>query len=376
MDDIWHFPRPELAKQYLTFFDTGISNSLVLFAMRRTGKTEMLIKDLAPAAEADNYHVVYASFWQSPLTPTAVLLYALERSLTVKTFSERLHDLLTTPVTKLKLSGQLLGVKGEAELNLGELSATPPPDLLLYLDDLLLRISKRKKRLLLLLDEVQELAIEQSNRPLIAALRTSLDQYKHRISVVFTGSSQEGLTRMFSDREAPFFHFATQIQLPLLGEAFVRHIVKTFNGVTKRKISVDNALAAYEDLHRNPFYFRKVVEIMLVNPNADFDTAIRQLRAKLPIEQGYTAAWIKLRSLDQEILSLLASGEKALFAVRPREGLAETLGIKTPSPATIQTSIRRLQALRLVTKGVDRGVYEFDDPEFAEWVRVRSLPKK
>jgi hypothetical protein len=79
--DPWHFQREALAQQYLAFFDTGVSNALILFQQRRYGKTEFCLSDLAPAAEAHGYAVVYASFWQARLAPTAVLLYALEKSL-------------------------------------------------------------------------------------------------------------------------------------------------------------------------------------------------------------------------------------------------------------------------------------------------------
>ena len=50
--DPWHFPRLPLAKQYLAFFDTGVSNALILFQQRRYGKTEFCLYDLVPAAEA------------------------------------------------------------------------------------------------------------------------------------------------------------------------------------------------------------------------------------------------------------------------------------------------------------------------------------
>ena len=37
------------------------------------------IQDLAPHAEARGHRVIYASFWQAPLSPLAVLLHALAR---------------------------------------------------------------------------------------------------------------------------------------------------------------------------------------------------------------------------------------------------------------------------------------------------------
>ena len=54
-----------------------------------------------------------------------------------------------------------------------------------------------------MLDEVQELAAEATNRPLIAALRTSLDKRRDGLAVVFTGSNRDALSAMFSGKQAP-----------------------------------------------------------------------------------------------------------------------------------------------------------------------------
>lgn len=49
-DDPWHFERDELAIQTLSLLSSGPAQALTLFATRRTGKTEFLLKDLAPHA--------------------------------------------------------------------------------------------------------------------------------------------------------------------------------------------------------------------------------------------------------------------------------------------------------------------------------------
>ena len=79
--DLWHFPRGELAERVLGTLAHGPAQALSLFAPRRAGKTEFLVRDLAPHAAAKGHRVIYASFWQAPLSPLAVLLHALEKSL-------------------------------------------------------------------------------------------------------------------------------------------------------------------------------------------------------------------------------------------------------------------------------------------------------
>ena len=163
--DPWHFERSEFTSRVLTLLVGGPGQALTLFAPRRTGKTEFLLKDLAPLAEARGHRVVYASFWQAPLSPLAVLLHALETSLRRGALRDRLRSSASALAPKLKLSAPATGM--EATIDLTAVRGTPPADLLLHMDDLLDRLSRRRKTTILLLDEVQELAI----KPTLAAVR-------------------------------------------------------------------------------------------------------------------------------------------------------------------------------------------------------------
>ena len=78
MKDPWHFERRDFTAHVLSLLTEGPAGALSLFGPRRTGKTEFLLKDLAPRAQRRGHRVIYASFWQSPLSPLAVLLDALE----------------------------------------------------------------------------------------------------------------------------------------------------------------------------------------------------------------------------------------------------------------------------------------------------------
>ncbi len=46
--DPWHFPRREFTARVLKLLGDGPGQALTLFGPRRTGKTEFLIKDIAP----------------------------------------------------------------------------------------------------------------------------------------------------------------------------------------------------------------------------------------------------------------------------------------------------------------------------------------
>lgn len=367
MTDPWHFERGEFTERILTLLVNGPAQALTLFAPRRTGKTEFLLKDLAPLAEKGGHRVIYASFWQAPLSPLAVLLHALETSLRQGNFMERVRSSAMALAPMLKLSVPLPGAEVTAEIDLTALKGKPPGELLLYLDDLLGRVSRRSKATILLLDEIQELARVRGSASLVAALRTSLDKRAERLRVVFTGSSREGLAAMFSARRAPFFHFATPIVLPALGEPFVDHVLDTFEKVSQRALSRNEMLSAFERLHANPYFFRVLVETMLHDPDLTAGSALEQVRDRLAIDLGYQETWLALTAIQRAVAQALAHGAERPFGQAFRRELGFTLGQELPSPGRVQAALRRLERLGLADS--QPGDWTLADPEFAAWIR-------
>ena len=365
--DPWHFERSEFTERILTLLAHGPAQALILFAPRRTGKTEFLLKDLAPLAEDGGHRVIYASFWQAPLSPLAVLLHALETSLRQGSFMDKVRSSATALAPRLKLSAPLPGAEVAAEVDLTALEGRPPGELLLHLDDLLERVSRRRKATILLLDEVQELARIRENTSLVAALRTSLDKRAERLRAVFTGSSREGLAAMFSARQAPFFHFATPIVLPALGEPFVDHVLDTFEKVSQRTLQRNEMLSAFERLHANPYFFRVLIETMLHDPGLTVGSALDQVRDRLAVDLGYPRIWLALSAIQRAVAQALARGAKRPFGQPFRRALGVALGEDAPSAGRVQAALRRLERLGLAD--TQAGDWTLADPEFAVWIR-------
>ena len=365
--DPWHFERPEYTRRILTVLNDGPAHALTLFGPRRTGKTEFLLKDLAPLAEPAGHRVIYASFWQAPLSPLAVLIHALEQSLENASFGDRVRSAAVALAPKLKLSAPLPGATAEAQVDLAALQSKPSPNLLLYLDDLIGRVSRRRRPTILLMDEVQELARSRDNTPLVAALRTSLDKRTERIRTVFTGSSREGLAAMFSARQAPFFHFATPIELPPLEEPFVDHMVATFSAVSGRTPKRDDLIGAFEQLHGNPYFFRLLIDVLLHSPDLDVDAALGTVRDRIAVDLGYANAWLGLPPLHRGIVQALASGRKHPYGETFRRVVGGFSGDAPPTPGKVQAALKRLQRSGQVD--THTGEWALVDPEFAAWVR-------
>lgn len=362
-EDPWHFKRHDLARRTLTLLTAGPARALTLFAPRRTGKTEFLTKDLGPLAEAQGHRVVYTSFWQDPMSPLGALLHALETSLKQGSFADRLRRAGHALSPKLQLS---IPMVGKAEVDVSTLTGKPPSDLLLYLDDLLERVSARGKPTILMLDEVQELARSHDNQALVAALRTALDKRPNQLKSAFTGSSREGLAAMFAARQAPFFHFATPIDLPALGDPFVDHILATMANATQRRPDRVEMLDAFDVLHRNPYYFRMLVETMLLNPGLAIASALREVRHRVAAELGYQDIWLSLSPLQRAVAQALLEQTKP-FSQSSRDFMADKLDEGMPSQSRIQAALRRLQRLGLADR--NDGGWRLADPEWAMWIR-------
>ena len=160
------------------------------------------------------------------------------------------------------------------EIDLGrEPKPSDAKDPLLTLDDMLGQLpATYNTPLLLMLDEVQGLAAP-GHLAFVAALRTSLDKRRDTVRTIFTGSSMDGLRAMFTNRQAPFFYFGSNIELPPLGEDFVRHVLAAHKAATKREAPLEPAMEFFDQVDRSPFMMRSVLERMALKPDDHFETA-------------------------------------------------------------------------------------------------------
>lgn len=366
MTDPWHFPRPAVAREFLAVFDAGAANTLSLFAPRRSGKTEFLRNDLATWAEKGGYRVVYVSFWKLPLAPAAALLHELHGALSRRALLERVADFWSTPVSKLKLSGDLAGGKGAIELDLTDDSAQSAKELFSVLDRLLGRLTRRQ-RLLLLLDEVQELALP-ANDVFFKFLRTQLDVNKERLFAVLTGSSMTGLARLFGPRTAPFYRFGIEKSLPPFDHAFVDHMLNAFYRATRRKLERGAALKVFDAMQRQPA-FREVVAALTAHPQWDLADAHADYRRRVAADSGYVRTWNELSEFDRAVLRLVAAGEKSPYSRSALKRLGTAVSTREATTVQVQSSLRRLTSKRLVMRDDEAKTYLVEDEQFSAWVR-------
>jgi hypothetical protein len=371
-DDLisWHYPRADLAASYLETLQAGLISSMVLFAPRRKGKTEFVLEDLLPAAEAAGYRTVYCSMWQNRSDPLGSLLLALTNAAKPRTFGERLQDRIFRPLRKTSIelnAGPLGKVRAEAEFNPRAAGGQAALQSLPELVDAVIAASKGK--VLIALDEIQHLA-KPEFQELVAALRTTLDVRKKHVKTVFTGSSRNRLQMMFSQIKAPLFQFSQSTDFPDLDQRFVGFIMESFRQATGRVVPAEEANAAFGALSATPGLFHDAVERLMKQGGTGIMQIAQQVLLESRDASGYVQRLMEMRPLDREVMRAVIA-RLPLYTEETRRQLALAVGIEGEPLTTrqVQIAVERLVAEQIIFQA-GRGVYEIEDDQLAEWLRA------
>jgi hypothetical protein len=363
-DDPWHFARPELARKFLRTFEIGLISAQALFAPRRMGKSEFLEQDLIPAAREAGFLTAYLNLWDARENPRGALVGALARA-----HSPRGLAALFKKLKKVKASAK---VSGFAEGSL-EAELTDDPKLLApVLTDLLRDFDRPDRKLLLVLDEAQVLAAPEHSH-LTHSLRAGLDIRKQTIKVVFAGSSETSLRRMFGRATEPFYNWAPIEPFERLGAEFVTAMTRKVNQLSRFPLSDREAVRAFENLKRTPEFFRRYLQRYLSYAELGPRAALTDTIGHVFNDSEYRATWERLLPADRIVLRALADEQTDLHSLAVRERLGRELGLGKPAPLdTPKNALRRLQKDELVVK-LEYGRYQIQDEGFVEWLRQRDL---
>ena len=363
----WHFARPVLAKNYLAMFKLGLTSARGLFARRRMGKTEFLKQDFIPAAQAEGYIPVYINLWDLESDPATLIISEIYKSIEAKGLNKTWSS-LKSPISKIKASGKI-AVLGEASVEADLAHNNKVMGTLLV--EALASFDKTKIQLMLIIDEAQVLASEE-NSHFAHALRSALDIRKDRIKVIFAGSSETTLRKMFGVSSEPFYNWAALEPFELLGKEFVTAMVERVNDILKYPLSLADALEAFAVLKNTPEFFRRYIEHYITNPLEGSLGALQATKAKVFSDKSFKKQWDALLAVDQGILSMVAKGVSSLHGKLNMQRLGKQLGIgDNVTKNTVHNALDRLANKNILTK-VRYGVYQFEDETFSDWVRYRD----
>ena len=309
-----------------------------------------------PAAEKAGYLVVYTNLWELEIDPATALVSEFYRVIEPKGFA-KVWASLNEPISlkKFKASGKIPGVgEGANEADLSDIKRITGTLLM----EAMQTYDKKKIQMVLVIDEAQVLAYGE-NSHFAHALRAALDVRKESIEVIFAGSSEATLRRMFGVASEPFYNWAPLESFDLLGEDFVKAMVEKVNKISKFPLTMADAIFAFEQLKNTPEFFRRYIEYYLNNPDQGTKLAIENTKNKVFSDKNFQKQWNTLLPADMVLLSMIAHGKKDIYSQHALAKLSESLGIEgNVNKNTIQNSLRRLEKKNLVTK-IDYGTYQF-----------------
>jgi hypothetical protein len=369
LTELWHFPRPDLARAYLSTLNAGLVMSTTIFAPRRTGKTVFLLRDLKPLAESEGYTVVYADLWQTRQTPGAALSRALEEALEPHSLLEKIVARLHAPVKGLKAKAEFAGARLEGQIDLENDTKREITDTALLIDALVAELTKRRP-ILFLIDEAQALGRSKEGEEMARALRTTLTKHQRRLRMLFTGSSRTKLGHVFTNANAPLYSAASAVQdFPLLGDDFVDYIARRFKESTKRKLDAGAAREAFQLFGRRPEPLMETVLALMMSPALAFPDAIAMQQEKLARRENHEGTWNSLDATERVLVRMFADDSSVKpFAKATLARIRKRVGIEDLQATHVQKALGRLAEKTVVAKS-PRDVYEFENDSFADWVR-------
>jgi hypothetical protein len=124
---------------------------------------------------------------------------------------------------------------------------------------------------------------------------------------------------------------------------------------------------AFDQLHGNPYFFRNLIEVLLLDTTLSIDDGVERVRHRIAVELGYPKIWLTLTPIQRATAQALARGMTKPFSQESRKAIAKAMSDSPPSTARVQAALRKLNKLGLADTYT--GEWALDDPEFAAWVR-------
>lgn len=365
LPDPWRFPRPDTAAHYLGLLADAPRRPLAIFGPRQVGKTHFLTHDLAEAAEQRGWQPVYADLWgqADPLAALNTALAALLRRLGSATGR--------TAVTQVGAFGVNLGLAAPAPL---PAAADPAAQLATQFAELM-RLQPGKPALILL-DEAQTLIKPGAPDAAMKAVRALFNSHPGQVLLVFTGSSKGQLLALVGDHSRTAFKLAAHMDFPLLGKAFVAFTAERYRTITRRALATEDFDWAFGQLLYRPGEMIDFARFLITDtPGDDVRAALDAFKARNRPDAGFEQQFAACTPLQRAVLTELAAASR-LFSAETRQRVGRYIGQGTAvPPASVHNALTQLEARGLVSRGLARGEYRFDDEQMKLWVaQVASRP--
>ncbi len=366
----WYFARPDLAAHYLDQLAAGDEGRLALFGPRRTGKTSLVLEEIVPLALKRGWSTVYADCWQQRKEPMESLNYALQKAIDqIDVPQGALRRRLKTEVKKIGAAGFSIEFGNEPK---GKMPDSP----YLQFDWLLATlVARARKPILLVVDEFQAIAAHTDANAIASAIRTALTNARHAVRVLFTGSSEIQLTRLFALTRAPLYEFAARVPYQKLDADFVEFVAQRFREATRRRLDSEQALFLLRQLGSQPQAFLSVVQLPLAQPQASLEEGVQRLLSAQS-NNPWAQYWKDCTALQCAVMLATFEDNLQLSSERGLAHVAGLLSKKRVASSSVRRAIQGLQTRGLIEQAAistARSAYEVTDPVFRLWLQINRV---
>ena len=338
--------------------DLRNGKSLVLFSVRRMGKSSLLLEIMR--RHSKDFLFVYVDLYGVTSKNEALELFAsavINSAYTkVQRAARAALDLLRALSARVVMTPEgSIGVEfGKRDLELLETR-----QVFNLAEDI---AKKRNRRIIVILDEFQEIR-SLDGVALLKVMRSRFQMHRN-VTYVFSGSKRHMLFGIFEETEGAFYHFAKPIELrPIPRTVYAKFLVDKFRsqgGVIDTE-SIEEIL----DLSRGSPYVVQHLAYELFNVSRkpkyprDVNSAVKAaIRSGSP---AYSMVWDSIKSSLQRRYLLAVAAEPD---VPHGASFVERYGLRSSSH--VQKVVKNLDA-----KGITEGG-AIVDPMFALWLRSLS----
>ena len=362
----WHYPRPDLATNYLRQFSPGPAEAITLFAQRRAGKTAFLRHDLTPAAVRQKLQPVYIDLWANVGDPARAIAEGFESA--TRTMEDPSY---TFGKVLGKFDQEVTGIKA-----FGFGVSTKPREAPKPSEDTISRIgfwaermvAASKHPILLMVDEVQSLASASDGVEASSALRAALQRSgPATLRPVFTGSSRDGLLRMFNESNAAFFEYGASPAFPSIDAGIAGFMAQRLHESAGLSVDTQQLAHAFDQLGRLPGPFKRMVIAMNTDRSADVPAYTQRQLGEIHARAEMRAD--ALSPLQTAIVAKLAAGQP-LFTKDALADMAKQSGRRSLQQRTVQDNIEHLRRAHVAGKA-GYGDYYIEDADVGKIVQAR-----
>lgn len=350
----WHYPRQSLTGKLVQSFTVGLINSFILFAPRRLGKTEFLLHDLKPALEQNGFKTIYFSFYDASTSKIQSLINIIKSEIKQDFFTTVKLKEVNLPWCKFSFTDGQINTN---DMNISEILAALSYQV----------INSGQSGLVLLLDEIQELQMVPDSEHFVSGLRTALDINKETIRVIFTGSSQNGLKKMFANSKAPFFHFGTNIDLPKFEKDFTDYLVDRFFERIQVPIDKDELYNIFIKVDRITAHIRQIINMLLLEPNITLLDAYNDYMKQMYNPEIIENDWNQISDTEKAIYLWTLQNKSNFYGEPFKEFLIEKFPNEKGTNSKIQYALNKLLDKNEI-RSLNTGEFECSNIMLNKWL--------